>query len=909
MQIDPTQWADFSRLIDAMLDQPEAQREAWARALTGEDAAFAPRLIELLKPTGRTGNTAWFETLPKFTGLESDAGPDASQLLEQKGDHIGPYRLVRLLGTGGMGSVWYAERSDQLKRRAVALKLPLALSNRTLAARFEREREILAGLVHPNIARLYDAGISSAGRAYLALEYVEGESLDKFCDGRRLDLDARIDLFQQVLAAVQYAHSRLVIHRDIKPSNILVTAEGQVRLLDFGVAKLLDSEKGEETELTQLGGAGMTLAYAAPEQIAGQAVSTATDIYALGVVLYELLTGSRPYRPARDTRGALEESILKGDIPLASAIAMDAKVATARSGTEAQVQRALRGDLDAILLKALQREPAQRYATVATFAEDLARFRAGQVVQAHKPSPGYQLRKFIVRNRLVVGSATAAGLALLIGAGIAVWQAHEAKRQELIAERERDQALSAAAHREAVDDFLSDLLTEAGRSGEPISVPSLIARADAISAGEFSENPDARAAVLRTVGRFEAEFQDLEGALKYFDQAHGLLKESPDAALWASVGCSRAMVLGFLDRSAESDTAFRQVLDDPRMTAGGRSECLRQKAELALYRSDGGTAGPLIDAALQELNATAHRSPRKYLDLLTFRAMALAQSGRPAKAEEEYVRILGELRKIGRERGEAADFAQLGRIEAAYDSGDFRLALDLIGESIAAQDKDIPGRTPLIQLYQRGTILAYMERYQEALAEFDEIARLAANKEVTLARRANLDAAEMLSRLGRLDAAEHRFVTTIRSEAGDPASTPHDLAALLCRAKINLARRDFAGARSILDRVEHFEAVPPHSLAMVHYYRSIANLALGDAQGAERDAEIAVAAGEKRRGDRKYSIWVGFAQLALGQALEAKGDFAAARDVYRSAAAQIAGSAGREHPGVARANDALRRVS
>ena len=389
MQIDPERWPAFSRLMDQMLDLPAEERADWVRGLTGPEAEMAPQLLTLLQTGADTASTAWMDTLPKLgeaaflTLMETGAG------YEDVGDEVGPYRLVRLIARGGMGSVWYAERSDRLMRRGVALKLPLG-SSRQLAARFDREREIVASLVHPNIARLYDAGVSESGQAYLALEYVEGLALDQYCDRKRLDVRARIALFGQVLSAVQYAHSRLVIHRDIKPSNILVTPDGEVRLLDFGVAKLLDNETSEPSELTQLADAGMTLAYASPEQVAGRAVTTATDVYSLGVVLFELLAGVRPYRVKRDTRGALEEAILQADIPLASAMAGGTEepqdVVEARATTLSKLRRDLRGDLDSILIKALSRKPQERYETVASFADDLVRYAKGRVVRAHRRS-------------------------------------------------------------------------------------------------------------------------------------------------------------------------------------------------------------------------------------------------------------------------------------------------------------------------------------------------------------------------------------------------------------------------------------------------------------------------------------------------------------------------------------------
>ncbi len=270
--------------------------------------------------------------------------------LAQAGMLVGPYRLLREIGTGGMGAVWLAERADGMLKRRVALKLPrLAWDIPGLAGRMERERDILAELEHQNIARLYDAGVDAQGRPYLAMEYVEGRPLDVYCREHGLGVQERLGLFLQVARAVAHAHARLVVHRDLKPTNILVTSDGSVRLLDFGIAKLLEGEVGRESAneslLTQLGGRALTPDYASPEQIRGQAITVAVDIYSLGVVLYELLTGERPYKVA--SAAMLEDAVVRLEAPLASSVAHD----KARA-------RELRGDLDTIVAKALKKSSA-----------------------------------------------------------------------------------------------------------------------------------------------------------------------------------------------------------------------------------------------------------------------------------------------------------------------------------------------------------------------------------------------------------------------------------------------------------------------------------------------------------------------------------------------------------------------
>ena len=315
-----------------------------------------------------------------------------------------------------MGAVWLAERADGHLKRPVALKLPRLAWGAGLTERLARERDILATLAHPHIARLYDAGIDQQGRPYLAMEYVEGKLIDVYCRERQLPLRERLALLLQVCDAVAHAHARLVVHRDLKPANILVTAEGQVRLLDFGIAKLMEGDRAEETALTQLSGRALTLDYASPEQIRGEPLGTASDVYSLAVVGYELLAGARPYRLKRGSAAELEEAIASADPPRAS----DAAAGLA-------LKRSLRGDLDAILSKALKKDSAERYPTVATLADDLQRHLHGEAVLARPDSRGYRARRFVARHRVGVGAVVGVVAALGVGLVTALWQARQAR--------------------------------------------------------------------------------------------------------------------------------------------------------------------------------------------------------------------------------------------------------------------------------------------------------------------------------------------------------------------------------------------------------------------------------------------------------------------------------------------------
>jgi serine/threonine protein kinase/tetratricopeptide (TPR) repeat protein len=911
MRIEPTEWPALSQLLDRMLDLPADEREQWIERLAGAEALWAPRLRELLHGATRCERGSWLDTLPKFdTSADSLAQPLVPGDIdcEPPGAEIGPYRLIRLLGRGGMGSVWYAERSDGLVRRGIALKLPRGLNaDEVLAGRFAREREILAGLVHPHIARLYDAGIAADGQPYLALEYVEGESLDDYCDSRSLDLSARIKLFRQVLDAVQYAHSRLVIHRDLKPNNILVTADGEARLLDFGVAKLLDSDAGEAPELTRMGGPGMTLKYASPEQVMGEIVSTATDVYSLGVLLFELAVGAPLYRLKRDSRSALEDAILAGDIRLPSS-AVTESAATVRSTTAKKLRRALKGDLDAILLKMLHRQPEQRYVTVAAVTEDLVRFAEGRTVQAHRSSRWYWLRKFIARNRLMVSSAALAGLALLVGASLAIWQGGEARRQAQLANAERNRAQAAAQHREAVDEFMSDLLLDAGRTGKPISIETLITRADELSAREFEREPEARAAVLSTVGQFAWDFNGVNKALPYFDQAYLLIAGSEDEALRAHIVCTRAQMRGALGEIADAQRTLHALIDDPKSSAAAKSECLGNLSRLDAVRYDGAAAEDAASRALEEWQASLNHSTLRRLELLSYLAEAQVLNGKPAAADRGYAYVMQELERLGRARSALGDDVRNDRRSAARYSGDLKLALEQTEAAIERFKEDAPDRPPpALWMYHRSLALADLGRYIEALDGFEHLAPFAASQDRVTQQRAELDEAAVLAKLGRMQEAERHYrIGVAIAGAGVAGQIPMvDIAALLTRAKLDLQAGRFASARQSLTSVLQAASVGAVSLANARRLRALADLGAGNLDEALDDARTAVALRVKQQGDRPFSAWVGEAKLVLGQVWQAKGDVRQAQEAYAGAVTQLTGTVGAEHPELQQANALL----
>ena len=418
------QWAVVDALLDEALALPPQARADWLASLRGERAQHSELLRSLLATQARVETGDFLDTLPPLH-RPGDPLPGIAGTEPHAGELVGPYRLIRELGRGGMGLVWLAERADGLAARHIALKLPRLAWGQAFAERLAREREILATLEHEHIARLYDAGVDAQGRPYIAMQHVEGEPIDAYCRRHQLPLHARIGLLLQAMSAVAHAHARLVVHRDLKPANVLVDARGQVTLLDFGVAKLLDGERTSTSALTELAGRALTPDYASPEQIRGEPLGTASDVYSLGVLAFELLAEARPYRLARGTAAELEEAITHAEPPRASDAA-----------TTPALKKALRGDLDAILARALKKPVVARYPSVDAFAQDLQRHLRGEPVQARPDGAGYRLAKFAGRHRLAVGMGTALALSLLAGGTVSAWQAQVAREQERRATQE-----------------------------------------------------------------------------------------------------------------------------------------------------------------------------------------------------------------------------------------------------------------------------------------------------------------------------------------------------------------------------------------------------------------------------------------------------------------------------------------
>jgi len=477
MKIDPADWSKVNKLLDEALKRPASDHADWLRTLATEYREFEPLLRRLLSRVADVETQDFLEDLPAID-VALTPPPAADQ-------QVGAYRLIRQLGSGGMASVWLAERTDGLIDRQVALKLPHPALGRIFAQRAERERDFLAKLDHPNIARLYDAGLTETGQPFLALEYIPGIPINQYCDEAGLGIRSRVRLFAAVIDAMAHAHAKLIIHRDVKPSNVLVNAEGEVRLVDFGIAKLLQHDSATATELTQVSGRALTTAYAAPEQIRGETLTVAADIYSLGVLLYELLAGQQPFAAAHSSAAELENAVVN-DLPQRPSL-------TATKPGDAQL---IAGDLDVIVLKAISKEPDRRYATCHTFGEDLRRYLNDEPVLARPNSFVYQARKFAFRHKLGVTFAVSVALMLVVIAVLATRYAITTDRQAKEIAVQRDRA-------EQVTEFMASVF----ESADP-NVPAaertareILERGRERIAEELADQPEVQAELLAAMSR------------------------------------------------------------------------------------------------------------------------------------------------------------------------------------------------------------------------------------------------------------------------------------------------------------------------------------------------------------------------------------------------------------------------
>ena len=888
---DPDRLRRLNALLEVALALPEADRTAWLHALPPEHQPFAAVLGVMLARASVETDT--FLREPVRVGFDELAQMDVPP--DQAGDRVGPYRLIRELGAGGMATVWLAERADGVLQREVALKLPRAGWGFGLAQRMARERDILGSLEHPHIARLYDAGSTAEGRPWMAMERVSGVAIDSFCSEANLDVPQRLRLFLQVSDAVSHAHARLVVHRDLKPSNILVTADGEVRLLDFGVATLLQDDGPAATSLTQLIGRAVTPDYASPEQVSGKPVGVATDVYSLAIVLYELLTGQRPYQLDHPSAAAMEAAILAADIPPASTRVLGPP------GQARALAKQLRGDLDTVLAKALRKDSTKRYASVESFAADLKRHLDGEPVLARPSSRRYRAAKFVVRHRVAMAAGSAVAMSLLIGLGMAVWQAQSAARQTEL-------AYARLAQTEAVSEFMNAVLTENVQTDEQISLKQLIARSEAVADAAAVGSSTERAVGADAVAGWYISYGDYAKAEQLVSRTLAALPPDFDSGLANTLRCKRAHALSHLGPIEPVLKDLAQAIEASRGDPATASACLRTRAVVARNAND--ATGSLADMleSWRLFNLSGGRSASTRALLLSELGYAYSLNGQAAQADHHYATAVSILSSIGRGESPLAVTALNNWAIALLNAGDPTKALALFDQAQAITARRAPGgQTPGYLAGNRGHALRALARYDDALAAYDQM--------IESARRqgnANYQAFGLVGKAAayqksgqwhkvqpELDAARAVIL------AGQlPPNGPVSWAHRYVQATVWHKQGRTAEARTALAEV--FDAAQRSGLrigGMVYALIARSELDLDDGRTDEalKAAESALAVAREVQGGTPFSNVTGQAWMALAHARRAAGQGVSARDAYGQAAQHLAHTVGAAHPMAQRA--------
>jgi eukaryotic-like serine/threonine-protein kinase len=760
--------------------------------------------------------------------------------------------------------------------------------------RFTREGNILARLTHPAIAHLIDAGVTPTGQPYLVLEYVDGVAIDRHVDERDLGLDARLVLVRQVLDAVAHAHANLVVHRDLKPSNILVRPDGRVALLDFGIAKLVQRDDAPGAAATQLtaDGSAMTPEYAAPEQISGGAITTRTDVYALGVVLYRLLSGRHPHEEATRSPIDLFKAIAGTDPPPMSRVA------------RTPFAHALAGDLETMVAKALCKPPEARYDSVRALAEDLARYARGEPVSARPASAAYRTRKWLGRNRALAAVAASAILATFTGLGVAVWQAREASRERDVAQRERDRALRARDNSEAATEFFNFLLTDAGPVDAPITVDALMKRSDALLNGQFSTNTEHQASILNVQASYYLSTLNLVEGRARATRATAIAREAGDIELLASALCLQGAAEVQAGARAEGTRLIDEALGLQGLSARNRVSCHLQRSYIARNSDDGATALRHAQAALDIVGQDGRISKRTEAIIYSDLGYAEQLLGRIGDADRSFAKAMEIMTAIGQEHSTAAGTMLNNWGIAAQAAGDTLRARALLERALeAAKQRDREAAPPIALVVNFARLQLQTGRFDEARRLYSEAVALARHQGSGLSEAYALNGLGMVAaERNELDAAERYLAQTRALTSAMPSGTPAIANADLLEGQIALARGRIEVAAAMFTRLrEVYDAQPPNAAAAgIRIFLAEVALESGRPNEAAALAEDAVARHRALQGGLPYSRGVGLSLYALARARQAQGRRAEALLAATEGAEHLEHAIGTVHPSFAR---------
>lgn len=804
MSMERERWQQLSILFEQAFDGDARQRAALLERLGREEPALAAELGRMLAAVDERG------PLDAQAAGMFDASWPPHAPVDESGQRLGPWRLLRMLGHGGMGCVYEARREDDSGQHAAVKRLQPQWTGTVHAKRFLEERDILARLSHPGIPALIDHGVDGQARPWFALEYVNGGDLLRHADAQRLDLRQRVELLRQVCGAVQHAHAHLVVHRDLKPANLLVDGEGHAKVLDFGVAKRLDVDAG--TTRTGLS-AGFTPEYAAPEQILGQPASVATDVHALGVVLYELLCGERPWRfdPANlqeAVQAITVDAPARMDVVLSSGDPGEvaARIANRRT-SEAAFRRFVRGDLGRIVQTALAKEPGRRYASVQAFSDDLLRFLQGRTVSVMGDTFGYRARRFVQRNRWSVAMAVLAVLAMLAGLAGTTWQLRQVRVQ-------RDAALAEARRNAAIGDYFAMLFRDAGDriDGERATASDVLGDGARRIADSYRGDPATGIHLAVTTADLSQRLGDLKAAEALYEQALAWpgVERFPDQRATAQYG------LGVVRYFNGDNVGARALLDealaywkrDPARHVVDLQESASLQANLERAGGHPDVAARILEQAIAARRALLDGGPDRIVAARTADlAAAYMGMGDAARAREtaqsagamfERLQLQSTSDALGALNNAAVASVQLGDLATAEQS--FRRAAEIYRQA----NPQSPHLAALLS--NLGTLELKQGRLDEARADLEQALDMGTRlggegSRVAMGTRLRL--AELLQRQGKTAEATILLATQFRlAELQGDTRGPLHASGLLLRARLRLGAGDHSGARGDLDALD-----------------------------------------------------------------------------------------------------------
>jgi predicted Ser/Thr protein kinase len=879
-------------LLDELLDLPEEARAARLQSRHIEDPAVLAEVESLLLAANASGGF-----------LNTPARPPVDDAVQDAliGTRLGAWKITRLIGHGGMGDVYEGFRAQGDFEQRVAIKL-LQREATAQMERFQAERQILARLEHPGIARLYDGGVTGDGRPFMVMEYVEGRSITDYCTLSRASFEERLRLFIQVCEAVAYAHRNLIVHRDLKPSNILVTGGGAVKLLDFGIAKLLDEQL---VRVTQVSVAPLTPICAAPEQLTGDPITTATDVYALGLLLFELLTGAHAWIGSETPMLLALRSVMQRPAPLAS------RTAEGRSGAPVAA-RLIRGDLDAIIAKALRTEPAHRYATVEALRADVERVLHSEPVAAREGARLYVLGRLLRRYRWGAAAAAAIFLSLSVGLGLAAWQANRAAVERDIARRD-------ASREEAVRFEMTRLFRTAiaEHGTQPATAKSMIDSSAQRVLREYHDQPQLAGQIVLALADLYGALEDVAGAETLLEGfvAEANPKADPVALADARQKLANIELLrGHADRAGQllnQADAFWATSSRPYLEE--RLEGLLVRARLQRARGDLDGAIATTRKAITERIALSGHDHRETAILYNSLAISLGTAGRMEEALAAYQETNGIYRAIGLGDGIDAQvvLANTGTLE--YRTGHLKEAEVLLKSSIE-RERSLAGDSAAVAaaMGYYGRLLSITNRNEPAISVLHEATDLAVRY---------AGANSPLAIQNRVFLGEAQLAIGDQQQAAVSLNTAHDSALaqygathpLTLRTQLALAERaagagDFESAETLLQpTVEGLRKLGPQgepNLAQALEVLGDAALHLGQNQLAGATLREAVTIREKSPDD----LWeLALARERLGETLAQDGS-AAAPEILKKAAHDLESQLGADHPETLRAKAAVARL-